>query len=102
MNPINEIPVDDSTALGRSAIASMNGARALGVGVRDRVGAPVLMGTDHVGGRLYVCRSATGWRCLWLCANWSVSETLRYLRDPASPEPAVWRADLADRLAMLA
>ena len=98
----HDIPVDDSTALGRGAIRDMNRARAMGTGVRDPVGAPALMGTDHVGGQVFVCRSATGPRILWLCCNWSVGETLDYLRDPDSPEPAVWRADLADRLAMLA
>ena len=96
------MPVDDSTPLGRAAIADMNRARALGTGVRDRVGSPVVMGTDNVGGVVYLCRSRTGPRVLWLCCNWSIAETVAYLRDPASPESAAWRAAMVERLAMLA
>ena len=98
MKATERVPLDSSTAIGRFAIAMMNQARAQGTGVRELVGRPVRIATCRAGGHVYLNRTTCAPRVTWACRNWSVAEALDYLRDPAAPEPAGWRASVAARL----
>ena len=98
LDHVNAIDVDSTTMLGRLAIASMNAARRMGEGVRERTGDPVLLAVDGDGGEILVCPSRTGARVLWLCWNRSVSEIEHYLATGCT-EPRAWRNDLAAKLA---